>query len=48
MKQLNAAYKLLDDYCTKYSYSFHEEDIARAYPYDEYIRKFRHAWFESI
>ena len=48
MKQLNAAYELLVDYCANFSYSFREEDVARAYPYQEYLRKFRHGWFEGI
>lgn len=48
MKQINAAYKLLIDYCASFSYSFREEDIARAYPYHEYLRKFGHGWFEGI
>ena len=48
MKLLNAAYKLLTDYCDSYSYSFREEDVARAYPYDEYLRKFQYGWFNDI
>ena len=48
MKQLNAAYKLLIDYCDSYSYSFREEDVAKAYPYEEHLRKFQHGWFDSI
>ena len=40
MKQLNAAYKLLIDYVSNYSYSFREDDVARAYPYGEYLKKF--------
>ncbi|TET88515.1 MAG: J domain-containing protein [Dehalococcoidia bacterium] len=48
MKQLNAAYKLLINYCSSYSYSFREEDVAKTYRYDEYLRKFRHGWFDGI
>jgi DnaJ-class molecular chaperone len=47
MKQINAAYKLLSDYCASFSYSFREEDVARAYPHDEYLRKFKHGWFDG-
>ena len=38
MKKLNSLYK----------YSFTEEDVARAYPYDEYFRKYHRGWFEGI
>jgi curved DNA-binding protein CbpA len=48
MKKLNRAYKLLTDYCTDYKYSFKEEDIARTYPYEEEMRKWREKWFNSI
>ncbi len=24
------------------------EDVARTYPYDEYVRKYHHGWFEGI
>lgn len=48
MKKLNWAYKLLTDYCTNYSYSFKEEDVARTYPHDEYIRRYYHGWFDGI
>jgi hypothetical protein len=48
MKDLNWAYKLLMEYCDTYSYSFKEEDVARAYPHDEYIRKYYYGWFEGI
>jgi len=37
MKQLNWAYKLLIEYVDNYSYSFNQEDVARTYPYYEYI-----------
>ena len=48
MKKLNWAYKVLEDYCRDYKYSFREEDIARTYPNEEYLRKFRDKWFDSI
>ena len=48
MKQLNRAYKLLMDYCSEYKYSFKEDDIARTYSYDEYLRTFKDKWFNSI
>jgi preprotein translocase subunit Sec63 len=48
MKRLNWAYKLLIEYCVQYGYSFKEEDVARTYPYDEYLRKWYYRWFNSI
>ena len=48
MKKLNWAYKLLMDYCDNYKYSFREEDIARTYPEEEYMRNWRKNWFNSI
>ena len=48
MKRLNWAYKLLMDYCDNYKYSFKEEDIARTYPHDEYLRTFKDKWYNSI
>ena len=48
MKSLNRAYKLLMDYCNEYQYSFKEEDIARTYPYDEYLRTYKDKWYNSI
>jgi DnaJ-class molecular chaperone len=48
MKKLNRAYKVLMDYCTDYKYSFKEGDVARAYPYEEEMRKWRENWFDSI
>jgi len=48
MKSLNLAYKLLVDYCGSYRYSFKEEDVARTYPHDEYLRRYRSGWFEGI
>jgi hypothetical protein len=47
MKKLNRAYKLLLDYCTDYKYSFREEAVARTYPYEEYLRRFRDGWFDG-
>jgi DnaJ-class molecular chaperone len=48
MKKLNQAYKVLLDYCADYKYSFREEDVARTYPYEEWMRKWRENWFNSI
>jgi len=48
MKKLNRSYKLLMDYCNEYKYSFREEDIARTYFYDEYLRTYKDRWFNSI
>ena len=48
MKLLNRAYKLLTDYCNEYKYSFKEEDIARVYPHEEYLRTFKDKWYNSI
>jgi DnaJ-class molecular chaperone len=48
MKQLNRAYKLLMDYCNDYKYSFREEDVARTYPHEEYLRTFKEKWYDSI
>jgi hypothetical protein len=48
MKKLNRAYKVLMDYCTDYKHSFKEEAVARTYPYEEEMRKWREKWFSSI
>jgi DnaJ-class molecular chaperone len=48
MKRLNWAYKLLMDYCENHKYSFKEEDVARTYPYEEYLRTFKEKWYDSI
>jgi hypothetical protein len=48
MKKLNWAYKLLEDYCRAYKYSFRDEDVARTYPHEEQMRKWRENWFNSI
>jgi curved DNA-binding protein CbpA len=48
MKRLNSAYKLLTDYCSDYKYTFREEDVARTYPHDEYLRRYYYGWFDGI
>jgi len=48
MKRLNWAYKLLMEYCRDYKYTFGEEDVARTYPHDEYLRKYHYGWFDGI
>ncbi len=48
MQKLNWAYKLLTEFCAHYKYSFTEKAVARAYPHDEYLRKYSHGWFEGI
>ena len=48
MKKINRAYKVLIDYCGEYRYSFGEEDVARTYPHEEYMRKWGENWFNSI
>jgi len=48
MKRLNLAYKLLMDYCDNYRYSFSEEDVARTYPHDEYLRRYYYGWFDGM
>jgi preprotein translocase subunit Sec63 len=48
MKKLNWAYKLLIDYCENYRYSFREIDVARTYPYEEYLRNWRKNWSDII
>ena len=48
MKRLNRAYKVLEEYCRDYKYSFREEDVARTYPHEEQVRKWRENWFNSI
>jgi len=40
MKSLNESYKLLMEYCSRYEYSFKEEDIDRVYPDDAYVRRY--------
>ena len=48
MEKLNRAYKVLMDYCNDYRYTFREEDVARTYPYEEYLRRYNSAWFDGI
>jgi len=48
MKRLNWAYKLLMEYCDNYKYGFSEKDVARAYPHDEYLRRYYYGWFDGI
>jgi curved DNA-binding protein CbpA len=47
MKRLNRAYKLLTDYCARYRYTFRREDVARAYPKQEHMRRYAHGWFDG-
>lgn len=44
MRELNRAHELLEDYCSNYKYSFREEDVARAYPNEAYLRWWRQNW----
>ena len=44
MKKVNKAYELITKYFTGYSYSFREEDVARAYPDDDYIWHSSGSW----
>jgi len=48
MKRLNQAYKLLREYVAQYRYSFTEPDVSRAYPDDEYLKRYVYGWFEGI
>jgi len=48
MKELNWAYKLLMEYCARYKYTFREEDVARAYPYEAYLRRYAYGWFDGV
>jgi curved DNA-binding protein CbpA len=48
MKSLNQSYELLLEYCSRYKYSFKEEDIGRAYPDDAYLRRYVYDWFEGM
>jgi pantothenate kinase len=41
MKKLNMAYQILMHYCACFLYTFREEDVARAYPEEEYMRRWR-------
>ena len=42
MKKLNRAYQVLMHYCARFHYPFREEDVARAYPEEEYLRRWRY------
>jgi DnaJ-class molecular chaperone len=48
MKSLNQAYELLTEYCSRYKYSFTEDDVDRAYPDDAYLRRYVYGWFEGM
>ena len=48
MKKLNQAYKLLSEYVAQYKYSFTEQDVMRAYPDDDYLKRYVYGWFEGI
>ena len=48
MKSLNQSYKLLLEYCSRYKYSFKEEDIDRAFPDEAYVRRYVYGWFEGM
>jgi DnaJ-class molecular chaperone len=47
MKKLNWAHKLLTEYCNQYRYTFTEEDVARAYPEETYLRRYAYGWFDG-
>jgi hypothetical protein len=42
MKRLNRSYRLLMAYCARFHYTFREEDVARAYPEEEYLRRWQY------
>jgi len=48
MQRLNWAYKILTEYCSNYKYPFREEDVARTYPDDVYLRRYVYGWFDGI
>jgi DnaJ-class molecular chaperone len=48
MKEVNWAYRILENYCKDYKYSFNLEAVARTYPDEEYIRTWRDRWYQSI
>ena len=48
IKNLNWAYKVLLDYCSDYRYSFREDAVAKTYPHEEQMRKWRENWEDSI
>jgi hypothetical protein len=47
MKKANQAYKLLEEYCAKYRFSFEEEAVRKTYPFDEYLKTFPYRWFDG-
>jgi hypothetical protein len=47
MKELNQSYELLMDYCSRYRYTFGWEDVARAYPEEDYYRRYAYGWFSD-
>ena len=48
MKKVNKAYAVIKKYVSDYNYSFRQEDVERAYPDSEYLRKFKERWYDSI
>ena len=48
LKNVNQGYNLLVEYCSRYKYSFREEDIGRAYPNESYVRRYLYGWFEGM
>jgi DnaJ-class molecular chaperone len=48
MAEINRAHKILLDYCSRYKYSFNQKDVARTYPHEEYMRKWKENWYDSI
>ena len=44
MKEINKAFELISKYCGDYCYSFHEIDVGKAYPMEEYWRKWKVNW----
>lgn len=48
MKRLNQAHKSLREYVTQYRYSLAEEDVRRAFPDDDYLRRYVYGWFQGI
>jgi len=48
MKSLNQSYKLLLEYCSKYKYSFKEEDVDNTCPDEAYVKRYVYGWFEGM
>lgn len=44
MVKVNRAFTLVVQYFSDYCYVFDEDAVERAYPYDEYLRKWKNAW----